>query len=85
MAKHIPERMCVGCRKMKPKPDLIKVVLNNGIVEADFKSNKFGRGAYFCRNIECIEAAKKKKALSRQFKTAVPESFYESVKEFLHG
>lgn len=85
MDKHIPERMCVGCRKMKPKRELIKIVLNEKSPEIDEKQKKFGRGAYLCKSLECIEAARKKKALSRQFKTAVSEDFYESVKEILHG
>ena len=76
--------MCVGCRKMKPKRDLIKIILNDGTPEIDEKQKKFGRGAYFCKSPECVEKAKKKKALSRQFKTTVSEDFYESVKEFLH-
>lgn len=82
---HIPERMCIGCRKMAPKHELIKVVMSDGIVQIDPESKKAGRGAYFCRDIKCIENAKKKKALSKHFKMQVSDEIYVQVKEFLDG
>lgn len=82
---HIPQRMCIGCRKMMPKNELIKVVLKDGNVQVDPEGKKQGRGAYFCRDLKCIEAARKKKALSRQFKTNVPEEVYTEVKGCLDG
>lgn len=81
----IPERMCVGCRKMAPKNELIKVVFSDGTVQTDIKSKKPGRGAYFCKDIKCVENAQKKKALSRHFKTNIPDDIYMQVKELLNG
>jgi predicted RNA-binding protein YlxR (DUF448 family) len=85
MAKHIPERMCIGCREMHPKPELIKIVSKNGIAEVDAAGKKDGRGAYLCKNFQCIETARKKKALSRHFKMPVPDSLYDEVEELLDG
>lgn len=81
---HIPERMCIACRKMAPKGELIKVVSKDGKVETDRTGKLPGRGAYFCKDIKCIEKAQKKKALSKHFKTKVSDSVYEDVKELLN-
>ncbi len=85
MAKHIPMRMCVGCRQMHPKDDLIKVTLKNNEIEIDFKKKNEGRGAYFCKSIECIGLAKKKKALSKHFKMPVSEEIYDKAMEYIDG
>ena len=45
MPKKIPLRQCVGCREMKPKKELIRVVKSpEGEVSLDFKGKKPGRG-----------------------------------------
>lgn len=85
MAKHIPERMCIGCRTMRPKDELIKTVSKDSTVEVDVNGKKPGRGAYICKDIKCIEASRKKKALSRHFKTQVPDAIYDEIKELLNG
>ncbi len=49
--KKTPMRMCVGCREMKPKTELIRVVRSpEGAVSLDPTGKKPGRGAYLCRN-----------------------------------
>ena len=64
--KKIPLRMCTGCMEMKPKKELIRVVKTpEGEVTVDLTGKKSGRGAYICRNIECLEKAFKAKRLSR--------------------
>ena len=85
MSKHIPERMCIGCRQMRPKTELIKVVMKDGAIEIDTSQKKPGRGAYLCKDMECLTTAQKKKALSKHFKTAVPNSIYDEIKEILDG
>lgn len=82
---HIPERMCIGCRKMLPKNQLIKVVSKDLSVKLDPDGKLPGRGAYFCRDIKCIENAQKKRALSKHFKMNVPNEIYEQAKELLNG
>ena len=60
--KKIPLRMCTGCMEMKPKKELIRVVKTpEGEVTVDLTGKKSGRGAYICRNIECLEKAFKAK------------------------
>ena len=65
--KKIPMRMCVGCREMKPKRELIRVVRSpEGEVSMDPVGKKPGRGAYVCRNPECLKRAIKQRQLERQ-------------------
>jgi predicted RNA-binding protein YlxR (DUF448 family) len=80
MPKKIPLRQCLGCREMKPKRELIRVVKSpEGEVSLDFKGKKPGRGAYLCPNGECLKRIRKSKALERAFSTQMPEGVYEAL------
>ena len=64
--RKIPMRMCVGCREMKPKKELIRAVRSpEGAVSLDATGKKPGRGAYVCLNAECLRRALKQKQLDR--------------------
>lgn len=78
---HIPERMCAGCRKMAPKHSLFRLAAPDGSVVIDEKQNIQARGVYICRDEKCIAAARKKKALSRQFRRNVPDEVYDMLLE----
>ncbi len=72
--KKLPERKCVGCGETFLKKDLIRVVKTpEGRIELDFTGKKSGRGAYLCRNIECLIKARKAKRLERNLDTSIPE------------
>lgn len=80
MEKKIPQRMCVACRQMRDKSDLIRVVkASDGSVSADPVGKKNGRGAYVCRNAECVEKCRKSKALSRAFGCPIDESVFDEL------
>ena len=81
MPKKIPMRQCLGCREMKPKNELIRAVKSpEGEVSLDITGKKPGRGAYLCREIDCVNKAVKSKALSRAFKTQIPDSLIDDLK-----
>ena len=42
-----------------------------------------GRGAYICKNTECLDRAIKVRGLERAFGAAVEKSVYEQLKEEL--
>ena len=78
--KKIPMRMCTGCREMKPKKELIRVVKTaEGEIKLDATGRLNGRGAYICRDKECLMKAKKTNALSRAFETNVSEDIYTGL------
>ena len=80
MPKKIPMRQCVGCREMKEKRQLIRVVRSpEGEVSLDFKGKKPGRGAYLCPDPACLARARKSKALERALSAALPPEVYEAL------
>lgn len=80
--KKIPQRQCVGCREMKPKKELIRVVKSpEGEVSLDFKGKKPGRGAYVCPDEACLKRARKARALERAFSAPMPDEVYEALEQ----
>ncbi len=84
MAKKIPMRQCVGCGEMKSKKEMMRVLrCEDGTVTLDLTGRKNGRGAYLCRNEECLRKAVKNKGLERSFKMSIPQDIYKNLeKEF---
>ena len=82
MQKKIPMRQCLGCREMKPKRELIRVVRSpEGSISLDFKGKASGRGAYVCPDMACLKKAMKSKAIERAFDTAIPQEIYAQLTE----
>lgn len=80
MPKKIPMRQCTGCREMKPKRELIRVVKSpEGDISLDFKGKKPGRGAYVCPDSACLKKARKSKALERAFSASIPDVIYDEL------
>lgn len=80
MPKKIPMRQCLGCREMKPKRELIRVVrAPEGEISLDFRGKKPGRGAYVCPNVACLKQVRKAKALERAFHTPIPEDVFDAL------
>lgn len=80
--KKIPMRQCVGCREMKPKRELIRVVRSpEGEIGLDFRGKNPGRGAYVCPDAACLARARKTKALERAFGCPVPDEVYDRLYE----
>ena len=78
--------MCLGCKEMKPKKELIRVVRNNeGEINIDLVGKKPGRGAYICRNTDCLEKAIKAKRLEKAFETIIDVEIYNNLKNQLEG
>ncbi len=80
--KRIPERRCCGCGLNMPGKDMIRIVRSpEGDIAIDDKGKMNGRGAYICRNAECINKAEKKDSIGRSLKAAVPAEIYKELKE----
>lgn len=80
--KKIPSRLCVGCGEPKEKRSMIRVVKTGeaGIC-LDDTGRMNGRGAYICKNMQCLERAIRSKGLERSLKTAIPAELVEALKE----
>lgn len=85
MQKKIPMRMCVGCREMKPKRELVRIACTklcgeqNYNIRVDLTGKAPGRGAYICPKGECLERAKKSRALERAFSAKINDDVFESL------
>ena len=78
--RKIPMRQCVGCREMKEKRSLMRVVrLADGGAAIDATGKAPGRGAYVCPDRECLKKAIKSKALERALETKIDERVFEAL------
>ncbi|WP_196594369.1 RNase P modulator RnpM [Pectinatus sottacetonis] len=79
--KKMPERVCVGCQKVRSKKELIRIVRSpDGEFSIDTTGKKSGRGAYICPNKECLETAIKGHKLEKSFKSAIDSSIYDKLR-----
>ena len=70
----IPMRQCTGCREMKSKKEMLRVLkTTEDEIVLDTTGKKNGRGAYLCLSRECLDKAIKNHGLERSLKTAVPD------------
>ncbi|MBR4081036.1 MAG: YlxR family protein [Clostridia bacterium] len=84
--KKIPMRMCVGCREMKPKRELIRVVRSpEGAVSIDPVGKKPGRGAYVCRSADCLKRAIKQRQLERQLEVQLTEEVAAALQQAMEN
>lgn len=65
VAKKVPERMCVSCRQMKPKTELLRIVNTADGVVVDLTGKINGRGVYLCKCAECLSRALKNKKFEK--------------------
>jgi len=80
--KKIPMRMCVACREMRAKKELMRVVRTaDGVLVPDRTGKLSGRGAYLCRSAACVEKAIKTRALER----ALEAPMNDELKAALHS
>lgn len=76
------ERMCTGCGQMKERSELIRIIKTNEdeiFIDMTGKSN--GRGAYICKDAECLKKAISRKGLERAFKCKIPEDTFRMLDE----
>ena len=82
--KSVPLRQCSGCREMKEKKELLRVLrTQEGEVILDKTLRANGRGAYLCPDPACLAKARKSRALERALQVAIPEEVYARIEEEL--
>jgi predicted RNA-binding protein YlxR (DUF448 family) len=84
--KHIPQRSCVACGRLRPKRELIRLVrLSGGGVEVDSSGKKVGRGAYLCPAGDCWEVGLKQGRLEHALRTAISPDNREQLIKYGQG
>lgn len=80
--RKIPMRMCVGCREMKEKRALLRIVKSaEGAISFDRVGKAPGRGAYICRSKECLDKARRQHQLERALETRIDDAVYDQLME----
>ena len=85
-ANHRGLRRCAGCGELKLKSEMIRVIrTKEGEVLVDETQKKNGRGTYVCKSSACLDAAVKKKGMSRDLRLAVDQSIYDTVRRIIEA
>lgn len=83
-ARKQPIRTCIGCGEAKEKREMIRILRSpEGAFSIDATGRKNGRGAYLCRNPECLEKAIRTHGLERSFRMTIPAEVTEQLREEL--
>ena len=78
--RKVPMRMCTGCGQMKPKREMVRVVKNQaGEISLDLTGKKAGRGAYVCRDLQCLQKARKARRVEKTFSCRIPDEIYDKM------
>ena len=78
--KKVPLRMCVGCREMKEKRDLIRIVrTSEHSGEIDLTGKKPGRGAYICPDVRCFSRARKSRRIEHNLDCKISDELYDEL------
>lgn len=71
---------------MKPKKEMMRVLKTpEDEIVLDVTGKKNGRGAYLCKDMECLKKARKNKGLERSFQMSIPDTVYDSLMEEYGG
>ena len=83
--RKIPVRQCMGCNEHKPKAELLRVVRDpEGNTSLDFTGKKSGRGAYICRDVKCLQRARKSRRLERVLECTISDAVYDAMEQELN-
>ena len=85
MAKgKMPVRMCIACREMKPKKEMLRIVKTaDGEIFPDPTGKAAGRGAYICKSTACLVKARKAHRLEASFSMKIEDAVYDALEEKL--
>ena len=75
--KKYPVRRCTGCGEHFEERELIRILRTpEGDIVIDEGGKKSGRGAYICKNAECLRKARRKKSLESSLEISIPDDVY---------
>lgn len=82
--KKVPLRKCTGCGEMKLKKELVRVVKTpEGEISLDPTGKMNGRGAYLCKDPQCLRKAQKSKRIEKALSCTVPDEIYNKLEQEL--
>ena len=96
--KGINIRRCVGCRQRKYKSELIRIVKisknnleknpfekedNVNKILIDIKRRYEGRGAYICKDINCLKISIKGNKIAKSLSTKIDKDIYDGLEKII--
>ena len=82
--KKIPVRLCLGCNSPKEKREMVRIVKNkDGEIRVDLTGKLPGRGAYICKDPECLAKLEKNRRLGRALNADIPAEVFGKLREEL--
>lgn len=82
--RKIPQRTCIGCRSVRPKKELVRIVRTpDGVIEIDPTGKRSGRGAYVCPSGDCLDKAMRGRALGAALHTSIADEVLDQLKRGL--
>ncbi len=82
--RHIPQRTCIGCRKVHAKISMVRVVRTAQGLQIDSTGKLAGRGAYLHQARTCWKRGLKG-ALARALKTELTSDDYKRFSAYLES
>ena len=84
--RKLPIRRCTGCGEHFPKNTLIRVLRTpEGEIVLDLTGKRSGRGAYICKNRECLKKARRASRLSASLECSISSEIYDRLEQELEG
>jgi len=72
--------MCVACRRVRPKRELVRLVRTEaGVIEVDLTGKMNGRGAYLCPEEPCWTLAERRKAVERALSVSLDTAAWQNL------
>lgn len=81
--KNIPLRTCIACGLKAPQAELLRLALVKGEVRPDPKRRLGGRGAYICKNKDCVEHLARYGKKKRVFRVRLNENAWAGLLDTL--
>lgn len=66
---------------MKPKHDLVRIVLTENGAQVDLGGKTNGRGVYICKDSACLEKLRKAKGLQKNYGFCLTDELYAQLEK----
>ena len=75
------QRRCMACNTARNKYELVRIVKSpDGKILLDKQGKIDGRGAYICKNINCLEKIIKSNRIGKILNSNIDKKIYEDIR-----
>ena len=78
--KKSPTRKCTRCGEHFPKNTLVRILRTpEGDILLDLRGKLSGRGAYICKNINCLKKARRAERVEKSLECHIPNEIWDKI------